>query len=270
MSDLIKHQGKDLERKISDKINLSSSKLATLSKALSKKRPRIFYQLIIFVIDGSNSMNAKTKERISRAQAVHNSVTETLDRINRSKNRECFDLCFIYFSDDFTVDIECQNITTLDQNNDYNPLRKITPRGTFAEGALKEAFSIGRQYCIDNESNDHQVLINLLSDGSFDDRALSKKVIDQIHKEDKFEMSCQYFEREIDFSTTYYAWDEANDEIDKSSPCTPEEAQAYDKKHAEKFKKFVTQPELFLSSTNTEIIRNHMIKSISVVSKLLD
>jgi uncharacterized protein YegL len=270
MSDIEKYKGKDLTTKIDNKIKLGGKNLSVLSKALTKSRPRIYYQLVIFVIDGSQSMRQPTKEGISKAKAVHNSIVETLERLNQSKNRECFDLCFIYYSDNHIVDIVCQNLTSLDQNYSFNPMDKIESRGTFATGALENALSIGRKYSTDNGQNDYRVLVNLLSDGSFDDLYAAKKVIQKIQKEPLFELSCQYFEREINENSTYYDWDEANDQIDESKSWTPAEVKARDKTRSEKFREFVTKPELFLTSTNPERIRNHMIKSISLVSKLLD
>lgn len=244
--------------------------LNSLKKSLSKiELPRLFYQLVIFVIDGSKSMEELTKNKISKAKEVDQSIKSVIKRLKSSKVHNSFDISFIPFSENFDESYGIKNVKDLNEDDTFNPFDYIKePKGTYLENALIYINGLSEKYLKLNEGKNRQVLIQILSDGEIDDYSESIKIIEKIKQNERITISCQFIEPEIDEGAEYFSWNESTNTLDYDEKWSIEDVKAGWKRTSEKFKKFSSSDQLFITSANPEEIRKHMIKSISTVSKI--
>jgi hypothetical protein len=252
------------------KLDLSTINTGALSASLSELSiPRLFYQLVIFVIDGSNSMHGKTSNNISKAEEIDKSIRLIVRRLKESKNSNSFDISFVPFSDDFDRCYGIKNIKDIKLQDSFNPFDYIEqPKGTYLEKAFCYIEQISEEYLNCNIDKNAQVLIQILSDGAIDDFAKTQDKMNKIKENEKITIACQFIESEIDENLQYYSWDESTGKIDRDSKWTIEEVKQSRIRVSNKFKTLATSDDLFITSANPEEIRKHMIKSISTVSKI--
>jgi hypothetical protein len=259
----------NLSNPLLKKLDLTNLNTKAFSDALSSVEiPRLFYQLVIFLIDGSNSMREVTSSGLSKSNEVSNGIKSIVDRLKSSKNANSFDLCFIPFSDDYKDVYSVVNIKDISTTMDFNSVNFISPKGTRLAEALFYTENLVSEYYSKNLQKNCQVLIQILSDGAIHDYNESLKIIEKLKLVNKTTISCQYLQSHIKEGQTWYSWDEATGKIDYESPWSMDQVIASEKKISEKFKELATADIFFTSTINPEEIRKHMIKSISTVSKI--
>ena len=251
-----------------DLLNINTSALSACLDDLAI--PRLFYQLVIFIIDGSNSMNEDSKNGISKADEIDKGIRSIIQRLKESKNSNSFDLCFLAFSEEFEDVISIKNIRDISPDQSFNPLTFVTPKGTRLNDSLIHTKELVTEYHEKNETKNCQVLIQILSDGAISDYEASIKTVDEIKSINNTTVSCQFLESHIEEGQNWYSFNESSGELDFDSKWTIEEVRKSEEIIANKFKKFASTPDLFVTSIDPEEIRKHMIKSISTVSKVAE
>ena len=251
------------------KLDLSNLNTKAFSDALSSVEiPRLFYQLVIFLIDGSNSMKEVTSSGLSKSNEVSYAIKSIVDRLKLSKNANSFDLCFIPFSDEYIDVYSVINIKDIRETMDFNSVNFISPKGTKLAEALLYTENLVSEYYSKNIHKNCQILIQILSDGAIHDYNESLKIIEQLKLLNKTTISCQYLQSNIEEGQNWYSWDEATGKLYYEKPWTMDQVINYEKKLAKNLKKLATDDSFFTSTINPEEIRKHMIKSISTVSKI--
>lgn len=107
----------------------------------------------------------------------------------------------------------------------------------------------------------------ILSDGALDDYSDSLKEVNELKMNPQITVACQYLEKYIDEDSKWYSCDEATGELDYDSPWTIEEVRASEERRSNKFKRFASSDELFITTMDPALVRDHMIKSITLISK---
>lgn len=253
------------------KLDLSTINTRALSESLGELSiPRLFYQMVIFVIDGSRSMHELTSNGISKAKEIDNSIRLVIKRLKESKNSNSFDIAFVAFSDNFDKSYGIKNLKDIKPHDSFNPFDYIEqPKGTYLEKAFVYIEQISDKYLNTNSDKNAQVLIQILSDGAIQDFNVTQDIITKLKKNEKITISCQFIESKIDENAQYYSWDEATGNYNCNSKWTIEEVIQSKTRIANKFKSLATSDDLFITTPNPEEIRKHMIKSISTVSKIV-
>lgn len=250
---------------------LTKINLAALSSSLGKLVvPRMFYQLVIFVMDGSRSMHDKSITGLSKGEEIDKNLKQTIDRLKESKNASSFDICLYAFSNDYKNVFGVKELNTITNDFSFNPYDIIQEPGeTYLESTLLDVKNTIDIYFEDKKDKHHQALVLLLTDGEVDDSLKSLSVINEIKKNPRVTVSTMYLGNRIDENATYYSWDEATGSFDISHKWKIEDVMESEKMVAENLKKFASDESLFLTTINPEEIRKHMIKSISTVSKIM-
>ena len=235
--------------KTTAKIDLSKINTSALSAGLSKLTiPRLFYQLVVFVMDGSGSMTYPGKTGLSKGEEMDISFKEVIERLQSSKNKNCFDVSLYAYANESINIMKQTPIKDLDLNKNYNPCNFITH---YNSTKLLETMEAVKQECSEylriNGDKNAQALIIVLSDGVVFDYELTLKKCNELKLNNKITISSIFFE------STSWQEDFDTDDLDD---------------YKESMKMLASDESLFTSTLNPDEIRNHMIKSISTVSKI--
>lgn len=242
--------------KSSNKVGVGPKSIAGLDNILKAEQealtkfelPRTFNQLVLFILDGSGSMTFEGITGKSKGQEIHQQIMPILDRLKTSKNKNCFDICMFSFSEDYMEFISVTPLVKIDHSKmDFDPCNYIENGGTYAEEVLKVAEKRIAEYLNKYKSMRTEALILFLTDGEISDIDQCTLVCDRIKKNKQVKIGAYFFE---DQGSSEYMDDEDNEMI-KSSLCA-----------------LASGPEFFSSEMDAEKIRDHMIYSISVTSKL--
>ena len=230
-----------------DKLNNLNS---GLSAALSKMElPRQFSQLVLFVLDGSNSMTWNGASGFSKGQEIHQSVVKVLERLQSSKNKASFDVGFWAFAN------ESKEMYPVKQLKDYNLVKDcFNPCEYISEGGatyLTETFQsvekVVNDYLEEHNELNRKVLIILLSDGELHDY---QEVIEMKSKfQSELVVFSSIFFESLDWGDNYEDW-----EIDEIK---------------ENLSNLASEEAYFLSTVDAEQIRKHMIQSVTKISNVL-
>jgi uncharacterized protein YegL len=251
-------------------------KFADLNKAAQESAlgvfelPRLFYQLVFFVIDGSKSMESTDDSGVTKGEQIDKGIRSILKRLKSSKNNKSFDVCFTAFSDEYNNPYGIQRADKIKDEHSFNPLNFVDPQGTKLQDAFEHIKEESLKYLTNNQEKSSQVLIIILSDGAITDYKETMVLVEELKEEKNITIACQFLETQVDEDGKYYSWDEVTDELDYESKWTIEEVKASKKIITDRFKKMASSDELFLSTIDPEEVRKHMIKSISEVSKVLE
>ncbi|REG85315.1 vWA domain-containing protein [Algoriphagus antarcticus] len=256
-----------------EKFGKLQGKLAALKSSLNKNEviPRIYNQLVLFVLDGSRSMEGLSLNKISKAQDIHENVQKVLDRLRNSKNKTSFDICFVAFSDEFKNVFGIKELKEVSEQQSFNSLKLLDKTGgTQLLPALCEVEKMVDEY-MDMKDNllPRNTLILLMTDGMMDDYKDSLMKIEELKLNENLSISVMYLDQLIEEGSKWYSWDEEKDELDYSKETPVEEVREKRKKRAEKLKHFASSDDLFMSAVDPEAIRNHMINSITATSQLI-
>jgi hypothetical protein len=230
-----------------DKLNNLNS---GLSAALSKMElPRQFSQLVLFVLDGSNSMTWDGASGFSKGQEIHQSVVKVLERLQSSKNKASFDVGFWAFAN------ESKEMYPVKQLKDYNlvkdcfnPCEYISDGGaTYLTETFQSVEKVVNDYLEEHKELNRKVLIILLSDGELHDY---QEVIEMKSKfQSELVVFSSIFFESLDWGDNYEDW-----EIDEIK---------------ENLSNLASEEAYFLSTVDAEQIRKHMIQSVTKISNVL-
>lgn len=203
--------------------------------------PRLFYQYVVFVMDGSASMRKDSINGIPKGKEINNNIRQTLEYLKKSKNSSSFDISIYAFSRDMVDLFGIKSLNKIDLNQSFDPISIVkTPSSTYLANTLKEVNSSINNYFTANINKNHQALVLILTDGLLHDSLESFDVVQDIKKNSKITVSTMYLGNSSDT----------------------------DNNVANELKTFASDESLFLSTIDPEEIRKHMIKSISTVSKI--
>jgi Mg-chelatase subunit ChlD len=211
--------------------------------------PRMFNQLVLFILDGSGSMTFNGISGKSKGYEVHLSVVTVLERLLQSKNKASFDVGLIAFGEDAVEMFPVKPATKYNLQTDcFNPCEFIQNyRQTNVLAALKKAETIAEDYLLKHKESNVGVLILVLGDGAIHDFQESYKIKEEMNQLEKVSFSSVLLETP--------EWGE------KYSTSVIEEMR-------EDFRKLASDGASYLSTCDPEHIRKHMIQSITKVSKL--
>ena len=126
----------------------------------------LFKQLGILVLDGSGSMQGKTKERISKAEAVSKSVRSLFQRFKDSSTKNDFCFAIVNYDSKAIRRLDITEVDDLDVKADYNPMKGLGNTTSIAAG-LKEAERIADGFLSKGEKGGvgRSVVIVVMTDG---------------------------------------------------------------------------------------------------------
>lgn len=239
-------------KNVDNKLDLSSFNQRILSDSLGEfELPRLFYQLVIFVLDASQSMTREGLTGESKGSEIGTQIAKIIDRLKSSKNRNSFDVSMIAFSSTINHFLEVTNISKIDlKEEQLNPCDKVGNFQTFMADALLKSEDLINQYYLDHKDNS-QVLLIILTDGSLHDYQKSFEIAERIKQNKRTTLSTCLFEDK--------KW---NEELETQ---TLEGIRENIKSLASVIN---SGNRFFVSKIDPEEIRKHMIKSISTVSNI--
>ena len=229
-----------------DNINaLRAGQKAALSKT---ELARQFSQLVLFVLDGSFSMERKGTSGFSRGEEVHNSVLKVIERLQKSKNRSSFDVGFWAFAEE---SIEMYSIRQVKQFNikddSFNPCKVINKgNGTRLFETLQSLELIINNYLYEHKDLNRKVLVIILSDGEIHDY------------EEVIAIKSKLQSKDVVFSSIFYEsidWEDFFDELELNEI-------------KENLSNLASEEAYYLSSVDPEKIRQHMIQSVTKISNV--
>lgn len=258
---------------ILEKFKKSEDKLSALKTSLNKNEvmPRIYNQLVLFVLDGSRSMKSRSLNKISKAQDIHENVQKVLERLRSSRNRTSFDIGLIAFSDECRNVFGIKELKDVSEQQSFNSIRLLDKTGgTQLFPALCEAEKMVKEYMGNIENTlPRNTVILLMTDGMVDDYNESLMKLEEIKLKEKVAVSVMYLDQLIEEGSKWYSWNEETGEMDYSEETPIDEVREGRKKIGEKLKSFASSETLFMRTVDPEAIRNHMINSITTTSQVL-
>jgi uncharacterized protein YegL len=249
MSKEIIKKNSGIQKSSKKKLDLTAINLEAFSSSLGIfSIPRLFYQLVIFVLDGSGSMTYPGMSGSSKGEEVESAIKKVIDRLHKSKNKSSFDINIWAYANE---SVEMLQITQVEKINNYsslNPTDFIKEYDkTRLEDTLKNVEINVNKYLEVNKNKNSQALIIILSDGAIHDQKESELICENIKMNKNITISTVLFESKL--------WKEKYQDDDLTFL-------------KENMKTLANNSTLFTSTLDPEEIRKHMIKSISTVSKI--
>jgi hypothetical protein len=251
MSDEIqKYQGHGSVQKNSiKKLDLSSININALEQSLNGLTlPRLFYQLVVFVLDGSGSMTFPGITGQSKGEEVEKATKEVIQRLLESKNKSSFEITLFAYANESVEILPITSVCDIDLSRSINPCDFIKRYDkTDLEETLSKVTEVSTNYLKHYNDKNAQVLILILSDGALHNYEKTLQLCNLLKVNNRITMHSNLFESK-DWIEKYNS-----DEL------------LYLK---ENLKKLASGPDYFMSTPDPDQVRKHMIKSISTVSKL--
>jgi predicted nucleic acid-binding Zn ribbon protein len=206
---------------------------------------RLFNQLVIFILDGSGSMTWTGTSGKSKAEEVSLVTNNVIERLTKSRNKDCFDVIGYAFAVDTKKMIPVTSAEEVRLGHDFNPCNYIEDyRSTCASEAFRQT-----EKDIESYFNKHasagiktRAIVVLLSDGQLHDHAETSAITKRMLVTNKVDVCCTYFA-----------------DADSSS--------SEDESLSQEMLRELSSLELMYASTmNADDIRDHMVKSISLSS----
>lgn len=246
--DIEKSKRKDLT-KVAKPGKIADINIGICQEALSKLEiPRRFYQLVIFILDGSGSMTFPGITGKSRGHEVNETIKSVLVRLQDSRDKTSFDISTYAFADQNVCVIPIQEVKKLNiENSDFNPCNHISLyKHTILAPSLRSVKSEIENYLAQNQSLPNAALMVILSDGAIHDIDEAVEICEDIVKNSKVTISTIFFrdKKQVEESL--------EEEI---SLCS------------DNLQKLASKNAFFIDTVDPNSIREHMIKSISMVSK---
>ena len=241
-----------LSTKKTNKLDLSKFNNVALSSALSNiELPRLFHQLVVFILDASESMTWEGISGKTKGEEIHDQIIPIIERLKASKNKNCFDISMIAFSQESNEFIKNKKVTEIEINNfDFNPCIHVGNYKTEIVESLTIADNRINSYFKNNSSNS-QALVIILSDGALDDQIQALEICQRLKQNSKITIA-SYLLEDMNWKNSlseHRLKDFQNNIKSLSSIDT-------------------NGIHFFHSKVDPTEIRNHMIKSISTVSKI--
>ncbi len=211
--------------------------------------PRMFNQLVIFVLDGSGSMTYPGASGKSKGYEVHQAVINVLERLKQSKNKSSFDVAFWAFANETVEMFPVKSVKDVDLAKDcFNPCEFIKD---YAQTMLAQPLELvekqAMSYLEKHKDQNTKVLAIVLGDGAINDYELCHAIKERINCNELITFSSILFESAN--------WQD------------PKDALAL-KKIKENYSKLASTDADYMSTVDPESIRRHMIQSITKLSNL--
>lgn len=213
--------------------------------------PRVFHQLVVFLLDGSGSMTAAGRTGRTKGKELHDAMAKVLARLQASRNKNCFDIsCRVYSTEEKEI-LPQQPVTQIMLDKwSFDPLDHIEADETYGATSLEAAFEEAKTYLRNRTDKQSNALIILLTDGDFHDEDDVAAVADRIRAHPGVSLATIFYETELTEE-----WEELVG-ADYNEIC------------AAVLRGMATEEADFASTVDPEVIRNHMIKSISRTSQV--
>ena len=250
MSNEIQKSNSGIQKTSTKKGIISNGMLAGLQASLGQVvLPRMFNQLVLFVLDGSGSMFGDGISGKSKGFEVHSSVINVLERLKQSKNKNSFDIGAIAFAEESLEFYPIQNLDKINLNKDcFNPCEYLKNRSnTLLSHSLEKTNQIAIEYLEKNRNSNSKVIVIIVGDGAIADFDSSVLIRKQVENHEN-----------ITYSTILLETPEWQENYADDLEIIRDE-----------FKSLASDGAFYLSTIDPEEIRKHMIKSITKLSKLL-
>ena len=238
-------------RSKSPAIKIGNGNIGTLELGLRNlKMPRLFYQLVVFVVDGSGSMKNEGITGKTKGEEVGDAISSIVERLKKSKNKESFDVSILAYSQDVEIVLPVTQVTEISPSRNFNPCDFVENYQTFIESAIDQAEELIDTYLEGNKNKNSQALLIILSDGALNDFELAKEGTKRLKGKERVTISSYLFE---DKTWKAEASEEALQELRNQMlqlSSTP----------------FDESTKFFKSTVDPDEVRKHMIKSITTVS----
>lgn len=207
--------------------------------------PRLFNQLVIFILDGSGSMTWDGTSGKSKAEEVSHITNTVIERLTKSRNKNCFDIMGYAFAVDTKKIISITRVEDVRLGHDFNPCNYIEDhRNTCALEAFRQAEKDIESYFQNHTTAGikTRAIVVLLSDGQLHDHTETSAITKRMLTTNKIDICCTYF-------------------ADASSSSSEDVSI-----NQEMLRELSSLDLMYASTVNAEDIRDHMVKSISLSS----
>lgn len=249
MSKQLENTGKNkVDKSTKGSIDILNLNTKALAGALSElKIPRLFYQLVVFVLDGSGSMTFNGVSGKSKGEEVEESVRKVIQRLQNSKNKNSFDINIWAYANESVEMLPITPVQSIEDTLNLNPCHYIEKYdATKLTTTLESVKELCNNYLLENSTKNAQALVVILSDGALHEYEETFGVCNQLKNLKGVTLSSIFLE-----SKEWYKDLIMDDELLKNN-----------------MESLATDASLFTSTLDPEEIRKHMIKSISTVSKI--
>lgn len=232
------------------KAKIGQSMIAgALASLITLELPRMFNQLVIFLLDGSGSMTFNGASGKTKGHELHQAVIKVLERLRESKHRTSFDAAFWAFANESIEMFPLKAVKEYDLVKDcFNPCEFTTDKSrTVLLETLNSAKEMALGYLKQYDGQPTKVLIITLGDGAIHDYNTLDGVKEELLSNDSIVLSSILFESPD--------WGE---NVDHNII----------KRLQLEFSELASNEADYLSSVDVEKIRGHMIQSITKISKI--
>lgn len=214
---------------------------STMASLANIEMPRLFNQLVIFVLDGSGSMTFNGSTGRPKGEEVESAVKMVIDRLIESKNKECFDIWIWAYADETVEILPATKVVKVNTNSNLNPCDYIEKyQMTKLNPVLEKVKQPVADYLKekDKSGTPARAMLLVLSDGALHDLDEARKNANKLKLDKRVFLSAMFFESNgVDLEEQ----DEASTNLGS----------------------LASSEGLFIKTTDVEAIRDHMIHSIS-------
>lgn len=239
-----------LKKSTGNKLTIASGLAAGLAAGLASiELPRMFNQLVVFLLDGSGSMTYPGTSGFSKGQEVHEAVVKVLERLKESKNKASFDLTFWAFANENVEMFPIKPLKEYNLLNDcFNPSKFISDyTNTKLSALLIQVDDLIAEYLKKYDGQNRKALVIILGDGAVIDNEKAVKI--------KMKMDSNPL---ISFSSILFESSEWQADFDLNKI----------NKLKNSFSKLASTEADYMSTIDPDKIRSHMINSVTKVSKI--
>ncbi len=250
--ELKKVDNREIKKSKIGKLDLAKINTKALTKALDDiSIPRLFYQLVIFVLDASESMTRKGISGNTKGSEIHDQIIPIIERLKESKNSNSFDISMYAFSQNHKEFVSMTTPKDINLSSSFNPCDHVDNYQTFAEPVFLEVEKKIENYLTINKNKNSQAMIVFLGDGDIYDYPEVNNICTRLKSNKKVTILSYLLEDKtwIQFLSKEKLERLQNNIKNMSS-------------------KDANGLNFFESKVNPEEIRKHMIKSITTVSKI--
>ena len=251
--DLQKADKNGLTKSKTGKIDFANFSIDTFAKTMATTElPRLFYQLVVFVLDASESMTWEGVTGKTKGSEIHDQIISIIERLRNSKNSNSFDINMYAFSqshEEFIPMTSPKDINLVGVS--FNPCDYVGNYQTYAEPVFLEVEKKIENYLTTNRDKNCQAMIVFLGDGDIYDYPKVNKICTRLKSNKKVTILSYLLEDKT------WVQDLSEDELN-----------VLQNNIKDMSSKDANGLNFFESKVNPEEIRKHMIKRISTVSKI--
>ena len=235
------------------KLDLTKVNIDALKDSLSVfTPPRLYYQLVVFILDASESMTWEGVSGKTKGEEVHSQIIPIIERLRNSKNENSFDISMYAFSQGHREFLPNTSPKKIDLNGlSFNPCDHVGNYQTYAEPVFLEVENKIEMYLDKYKNKNTQAMVVFLGDGDIYDYPRVFEICEGIKKNNKTTILSYLLEDK--------QWKENLSDYELNTLKTNIKNMSSKDSNGLNF---------FDSQVDPEEIRKHMIKSISTVSKI--